>query len=247
VELDKKQPEKKLTYSEYRRLIKIDNKIERAKIFYRDNKTLIGEIGEKYGVEPEIIVALIALESDLGEVQGNFNIVDALASLSFEGRRKSFFEKELINILKISYSENVPYENLKGSWAGAMGQCQFMPSNYVAYAVDHAADGFKDIWNDKADVFASAANYLKQNGWKHGNSSVSLISSKNLQKKEYSICKNAKNCQLDKNNLLITVNESDKIDAIYKVGSNYNVLMKWNRSSYFVISALKIAAGINIG
>ena len=129
------------------------------------NRALLKKIGKKYGVQPRFILALWAIETNYGKNTGGFQIVDALATLAYDGRRAGFFRNELIDALKILGQEHMPAADLKGSWAGALGQCQFMPDSYLKYAVDYDGDGKRDIWNTKADVFASIANYLKSSGW----------------------------------------------------------------------------------
>ena len=125
----------------------------------------MANIAARYGVPPEIIVALWGMESGFGRNIGDYNIVGSLATLSYQGRRAAFFRKELINALHIIDQEHMPVTALRGSWAGAMGQCQFMPSTYLRYAVDYDGDGRSDIWNDPRDVWASIANYLVAEGW----------------------------------------------------------------------------------
>ncbi len=165
VDLDQKQPEKKLTKEEYLANVISEQRIEKGRELMQENKALLDDISKKTGVEPEYIVALWGLESGYGANTGKFSIVSALATLAYEGRRRDFFESELISALLIIDEGHATMADLKGSWAGAMGQCQFMPSSYLAYAVDYDGDGRIDIWNNKADVFASIANYLSTVGW----------------------------------------------------------------------------------
>lgn len=237
IELDKKQPEKKLTFERYLNLIAIDQKAELGKKFYRDNKQIVDSIADEYNVEPGILVALIGIESHFGVKQGDFNIIDSLASLAYEGRRKKLFEDELVNALQMARNENLEYQDFKGSWAGAMGQCQFMPSSYLSYAVDHDRDGKADIWNSVEDAVASAANYLSKSGWSKGSSSISKANSGDYSDKcdgKEQICKFSRDLNL------ISLKDSD-INATFEVGSNFNVLMKWNRSLYFGLAVLMIA------
>ena len=121
----------------------------------------------KYGVAPEIIVSIWGIETNYGKYMGKFNVIEALATLAYASRRKNFFKKELLNSLLI-YEKNIKDMNkvLMGSWAGAMGQGQFMPSSFLNYAVDYDKDKIVDIWNSHYDIFASIANYLKSHGWK---------------------------------------------------------------------------------
>jgi membrane-bound lytic murein transglycosylase B len=129
-----------------------------------EHANLLQEVGLHYGVDPAIIVALWGIESNFGRNIGGFDTLDALATLAYEGRRADFFRKELIDALRILDQQHMPADMLRGSWAGAMGQCQFMPSTYLRYAVSYGGRS-PDIWDDTADVFASIANYIVADGW----------------------------------------------------------------------------------
>lgn len=243
IDFDQKQPEKKLTFAAYQKLINLPQKTKDAKEFYSQHRALVDSIASEYSVEGSVIVALLTMESNLGKIQGNFNIIDSLATLSYEGRRKAFFEKELINALTISKIEGIDYNSFKGSWAGAMGQCQFMPSSFLAYALDHDDDGIKDIWGSHEDALASAANYLASNGWKYGKTQIISISGKDASQAKADCSKNKTICKINENFNLIKLEDEDKMTN-FKAGTNFDVLMKWNRSKYFVISVLKIANSI---
>jgi membrane-bound lytic murein transglycosylase B len=250
ITLDKKQPEKKLTYQQYQKLIAINDKIAKARSYLKNNLDDLKTVSEEYEVEPEIIVALIAMESDLGERQGNFNIIDSLATLAYEGRRKTFFENELIHALKIAEENNLEYEVFNGSWAGAMGQCQFMPSSYRNFAVNYDKHEHADIWHSKLDVFASAANYLAKNGWKKGNNQFLPLNKNHKNFNEYSnfyqsnCSSNSELCSYNDNQNLLFLNK-DVINAPgFIVGNNIKILMKWNKSYYFSLSVLNIANSI---
>jgi membrane-bound lytic murein transglycosylase B len=117
-------------------------------------------------VQPRFIVALWGIETNFGQNQGGFSVVQALATLAYEGRRSAYFRGELFNALRILDADHIKPAAMIGSWAGAMGQSQFMPSSFLKFAVDYDGDGKRDIWNTRADVFASAANYLKKSGWR---------------------------------------------------------------------------------
>lgn len=166
VTLDRKQPEKKLTFEEYLDKVYTRQRVDEGRRHYAENKELLEKIAAQYGVPARFIVALWGMETSYGENMGSFEIVEALATLAYEGRRADFFRKELLNTLKIIQNEGYPASHMIGSWAGAMGQCQFMPSSYLRYAVDYNGDGKRDIWETQADVFASIANYLASEGWR---------------------------------------------------------------------------------
>lgn len=239
IELDKKQPEKKLTFERYIKLIALDQKVSQGRKFYAEHKSIVDSIAQEYNVEPGILVALIGIESHFGMKQGDFNIIDSLASLAYDGRRKQLFEKELINALQMARNENLSYDEFKGSWAGAMGQCQFMPSSYLSYAVDHDRDGKADIWNSVEDAVASAANYLKKSGWDKGATSINPLRTDDGTFE--SPCANKEQiCKFSKDLYLISLKDSD-INTAFEVGSNFDVLMKWNRSLYFGLAVLMIA------
>ena len=165
VKSDKSQPENVETLDTYlpKRVAKW--KIERARKLYKKHQTLLTKVGKKYGVQPRFIVALWGLETNFGKIMGNYNVISALSTMAYEGRREAFFKKQLWAALTILEEGHIKIKDMKGSWAGAMGQNQFMPTSFVSYAVDGDGDGKKDIWGNQADVFSSMANYLKKEGW----------------------------------------------------------------------------------
>ena len=129
---------------------------------------LLEPIGEKYGVPARLIAAIWGIESNYGRFSGVRPTVAALATLAWDPRRATFFRGELLDALEILNRGDVDLAHLTGSWAGAMGQVQFMPSSYLRYAEDYDGDGHRDIWSTPGDVFASIANYLKGRGWQAG-------------------------------------------------------------------------------
>ena len=165
IELDRKQPEFTLSLSEYLNKVVNKKRINKGIEKIRENWDLLEEISNKYKVQPRFIVALWGIETDFGRISGGFPVIDSLATLSYDGRRRTYFSKELINALKIIENGHIDGKNMRGSWAGAMGQPQFMPSSFLSYAQDYNNDGRKDIWTTKEDVLASAANYLSQLKW----------------------------------------------------------------------------------
>ncbi len=165
VKADRSQPEKVETLDTYLPKRLPDWKIKRARAMYKKHQVLLNKIAADYGVQPRFIVALWGLETNFGKIVGNYNVISALSTLAYEGRREAFFKKQLWAALNILKEGHIDSANMKGSWAGAMGQNQFMPTSFLAYAVDGDGDGKKDIWRNEADVFASMANYLKNEGW----------------------------------------------------------------------------------
>ncbi len=165
IKADKSQPEKVETLDTYLPKRVPNWKINRARDLYKKHEKLLTTVGEKYGVQPRFIVALWGLETNFGKIMGNYNVISALSTLAYEGRREVFFKKQLWAALTILEEGHIKINDMKGSWAGAMGQNQFMPTSFLSYAVDGDGDGKKDIWTNKTDVFSSMANYLKKEGW----------------------------------------------------------------------------------
>jgi len=168
IELDRKQPERQLTFNEYLEKVVTEQRMESARRELAENRVLLDGIWRRFSVEPRFIVALWGIESDFGKVMGNYAVTSALATLAYDGRRSSYFRGELISALRIIDQGHIRADTMVGSWAGAMGQCQFMPSTFLGYAVDYDGDGRRDIWNDRADVLASIANYVARLGWRGG-------------------------------------------------------------------------------
>ena len=146
-----------------------DTRIETGRAMLREHRALLDQIEARFGVEREVVVAVWGLESSYGRIRGNTPIISAMATLAYEGRRAEFFETQLLGALRILQAGDTTPDRVVGSWAGAMGHTQFIPTSYLAYAVDFTGDGRRDIWSDNpADALASAANYLARHGWTRG-------------------------------------------------------------------------------
>ena len=144
-------------------------RIANGRAALREHARLLAAIEERFGVEKEVVVAVWGLESSFGRLRGSTPIIDAMATLAYEGRRNAFFETQLIGALRILQAGDTTPDRMIGSWAGAMGHTQFIPTSYLAYAVDFTGNGRRDIWSDDpADALASAANYLARHGWTRG-------------------------------------------------------------------------------
>jgi len=166
--LARSQPEHRLTYSKYLRS-RVDNyRISVGRQQYKKNKALADEVASHFGVDPCFIMSFWGMETSYGSYMGNFPVIKSLATLAYDSNRPDFFRKQLFYALHIVNDGHVSLRNFKGEWAGASGQPQFLPSSWREYAVDYDGDGRKDIWESKADVFASIANYMKKNGWQTG-------------------------------------------------------------------------------
>jgi len=168
VELDRSQPEFTRTVWDY-----LDNTVTPQRVALGKDKLMqvraeADAAAARYGVPPTVVVAIWGMESNFGGNYGSTPTIDALATLGFEGRREDWARRELLAALKILDKGDIDRDHMIGSWAGAMGQTQFLPSNFLAYAVDADGDGRRDIWGSMADVTASTANFLARSGWKAG-------------------------------------------------------------------------------
>lgn len=166
IALDRRQPEFTLTLEQYMASALSQERIRTGRRQMKENRSLLQKIEKTYNVQPAYLVALWGIETSYGRATGGFPVIDALTTLAYEGRRGPFFRGQLIDALHILQQGHVEVRQMRGSWAGAMGQPQFMPSTFRRYGVDFDGDGRVDIWNSRADVFASAANYLSQIGWR---------------------------------------------------------------------------------
>jgi len=168
IDRDRHQPEFTMTWARYRALVISDQRIANGRIAFGKNRALLARIQDRYGVSPGVIMGIWGLESSFGTELGSFQVVQALATLAWEGRRATFFRTELLAALHILDHGDVTPARMTGSYAGAMGQPQFMPSAYLRYAVDFEGNGRRDIWTSTPDTLASIANYLADSGWRPG-------------------------------------------------------------------------------
>jgi peptidoglycan lytic transglycosylase B len=166
LELDQHQPETTLTFEQYIERVVTPTRMAQGRQHLDENRALLQQVSRRYGVQSRFILALWAIESDYGHGSGDFPVISSLATLAYDGRRSAYFRTELMAALKIVDQGLIRPEEMLGSWAGAMGQCQFMPSSYLRVAVSYKDDGRRDIWHRREDVFASIANYLARSGWK---------------------------------------------------------------------------------
>ena len=166
LELDNSQPEFVQTFTRYLDLRITPRQISQGQALLRQYSVLLEEVQRRYGVQPHYLVAFWAIESNYGKATGGFSVLEALATLAYDPRRAVFFREQLLVALQIIDDGHIPAERMSGSWAGAMGQLQFMPNIFYQYGVDGDADGRIDIWNSLPDIFHSAANFLSESGWR---------------------------------------------------------------------------------
>ncbi len=257
LKLYNKQPEFNISFKNYKKRNINNKRIEKGKNLLKKYKILLENISKAYNVSPEIIVSIWALESNFGYYTGSFDIIDALTTLSYQSRRKNFFKRELFNALKILDKELIKTNSLKGSWAGAMGQSQFMPSSYIHYAVDYDQDNKIDIWETEADVFASIANYLYKHGWQKNKPwSIEIKSSFKFKldsTKKYSLKELKKhNIFNDESNTMSEnlyakikiINDNDG-KSLFLIFENFYIIKKYNNSDFYALTVGKLANKIH--
>ncbi len=265
VKADKGQPEFVETLDTYLPKRVNAQRIKIAREAYQKYRSELAPVSEQYGVPARFIVALWGLESSFGRFKGNYSVPSALATMAYEGRREAMFRREFFLALDILRDGHVEFADMKGSWAGAMGHTQFMPSAFMKYAQDGDGDGHKDIWTNRRDAFASIASYLKAEGWQNGQSwgrqvrlpqnfDYSRVIPKGSrdraqwlqwwQERELPLSQWQKLGVRQANGSALPasamkaalVMPDDKDGRAYLAYPNYQVLMHWNRSYYFVSS-----------
>jgi membrane-bound lytic murein transglycosylase B len=262
IELDRRQPEGRLTFRDYNQRVLSPTRIERGRQLLREHRELLDRVAAKYGVQPRFIVALWGVESTYGTFTGEYPVIDALATLAYDGRRAAFFRKELLQALRIVDQGDVTPAQMMGSWAGAMGQSQFMPSSYLAHAVDYDGDARRDIWTSPPDVFASIANYLAKAGWNDR-----YTWGRQVQLSDH-LAADAAGLEIVKplpewHALGVKRSNGDDLPMVgldasllrmddgqgpaYLVYNNFRVLMAWNRSTYFALTVGELADLIDHG
>ena len=259
--LDRSQPEFTKTFEEYLAGTVSTARIALGRKLYAENAAILDKIGKTYKVQPRFIVAFWGIESDYGRLQGGFPVCQALATLAWDGRRSSFFRDELLNALSIIEEGHVTAQAMTGSWAGAMGQTQFMPSSFRRFAVDYDGDGRRDIWTTRKDVFASIANYLAQSGWRDDETwgrrvtlpkdfdpaLISLDVRKSLFDWQALGVRRADGSALPAFNMQGSLVQPTGGHQVFLVYNNYRTTLLWNRSTYFALAVGHLADAIGAG
>jgi membrane-bound lytic murein transglycosylase B len=251
IELDRRQLEPALTLDQYLSRVISKNRVLIGRKKLIKNRILLDRIAVRYGVQPRFLVALWGVETDFGRITGSFPVIDSLVTLIYDGRRSSFFKRELIHALRILDEGHVSIDEMKGSWAGAMGQLQFMPSTFRDFAVDFNNDGRKDIWKSHEDAFASAANYLSQSGWNYDQTwgqevffpedfdrtSIRFKQRKRLSEWKALGLRPLKGRDFPSKDFISSIIQPDgAAGQAFLVYDNYRVLLRWNRSHRFALS-----------
>jgi len=259
LELDRHQPETTLTFEQYIDLVVSPQRLQQGRENLAEHRALLEQVARRYAVQPRFIVALWGIESNYGKGSGDYPEISALATLAYDGRRSAYFRKELMAALKIVDQGWVRPEDMVGSWAGAMGQCQFMPTSYLRFAVSYNDDGRRDIWHRHEDIFASIANYLAQSGW-HGDESwgrrvllptgfdASLAGLEN--RKPLAEWQRLGIRALDGRDLVTRERDASLLlpdgpdGAALLAFDNFRATLKWNNSSFFAAAVGYLADGI---
>ncbi len=236
-------------------------KLKKGVNFYKENRDLINNVEVEFEIEKELLLALMGIETNFGTYVGKMDILSSLATLSYDKRRSEFFTNELILLLKLIDNNKIDYNTLYGSWAGAFGFFQFMPSTITNYAIDHNSDNSIDL-KDNEDAYPSAANYLKKMGWKKNepcffkielndkipkkylNVSAKKIHSKKKLKTFKKYINNYSNLEFLDKNISVAIVTPDKdiipnaetLNPAYIVFDNYEIILKWNRSLRFALA-----------
>ncbi|OAN44020.1 lytic transglycosylase [Paramagnetospirillum marisnigri] len=256
IELDRKQPEFTLRFDDYLGRIVTQSRVDEGRRKLAENRELLQAIEKRYGVQPRFIVALWGIETGFGKNTGGMSVVSSLATLAYDGRRSKYFRTELMNALTILDQGHIAAPSMIGSWAGAMGQCQFMPSTFLRFSVDWDGDGRKNIWSNRGDALASAANYLAGEGWRGDQTwgravrlpagfdtkLLGVDTRKSLEEWNALGVRGADGKPLPARDLTgsVVLAEGTKGPA-FLVYDNFRTIMKWNRSTFFALTVGHLA------
>lgn len=262
------RPAEAKPWHEYRPIFITDKRISGGIEFWQENRVLIDQASQQFGVDPHIIVAIIGVETFYGRITGSYRVLDALTTLSFYypdtgNDRSGFFSKELMNFLVLGDEEGLPLRDVTGSYAGAMGLGQFMPSSYREYAVDLDGDGRRDLWSSLPDVVGSVANYLHRHGWEPGqpvtvaaemsaDADAELVSRRNF-KPEKTVAEIAAGGfvagQPVSPDMLAAVARLDEEDgdSYFLTFKNFYVITRYNRSPLYAMAVFELSEAIRKG
>lgn len=256
IERDRAQPEFTLDFSSYLTRVVSQSRIEEGQLVLAEHGELLRNVGQRYGMPPELLAAVWGVESNYGRTQGDFSVVQALATLAYDGRRGRMFRSELLNALRILDQRHVEVHAMKGSWAGAMGQLQFMPSTFMDYAKDGDGDGRKNIWGSAADALESAA-YFMSTMWKpelrwgrqvtvpatFNTSLAGLARSRTLAQWQSLGVRLPSGEALPSGSVQASIifPDNGRREPAFLVSQNYRALLRWNRSHFFALAVGHLA------
>ena len=256
LELDRQQPEFTTTFADYFNRRVTEQRVAQGRALWKTHRALLDRVEQQYGVPTPYLLAFWGLETNFGSYFGNLKVVDSLATLACDARRSEFFTIELINALRILDAGDIAPDKMLGSWAGAMGNFQFMPSSYLQNAVDFDGDQKRDLWNSKPDAMASAAKFLQNLGWKKNERwgrevklprnfpflEAGLKNRKTITEWSKLGVTRADNSPLPPAevdaSLLVPAGHQGPAFLVY---DNYNVIMRWNRSEFYALAVGQLA------
>ena len=253
IKLDRNQPEFKITFQAYLDRVISKRRITKGRKLLSEHKAFFTQLEKETGVPGRFLVALWGMETDFGRLTGGFSVIEALSTLAFDGRRSRYFRHELLQALMILDQGHIEAENMRGSWAGAMGQTQFMPSTFTKHAIDYSGDGKIDIWNQQEDALGSGAYYLANEGWVAGQTwgravllpaafdvrKIGLAMTKTLDEWAALGVTRGNGKALPNSNRIqssLVRAENDPEQRVFVVYNNFHTLMNWNRSINFALA-----------
>jgi membrane-bound lytic murein transglycosylase B len=259
IKLDRNQPETTLTLQRYLDRTVREKRVVMAQKLFAEHKNLFNEIREKYGVPPSLLLALWAIETDFGRHLGTFSTIRSLITLAYDQRRSAFFSRELIDALYLVQNNLLQLPDLKSSWAGAMGQFQFLPSVIRQYAVNYDSDGVLKLFEPHPDAFATAANYLVGSGWNAAlpwgtevdlpeETRVATESANGFKPLQYwhslGISRQLLPAILDPDTPLKMIHPDGDGGRTFLVTINFEAILVWNRSSKFALAVFALSERI---
>ncbi|MGI2260154.1 lytic murein transglycosylase [Shewanella sp. GXUN23E] len=256
IELDRKQPEFTQTFAGYFNKRVTDWRVEQGRKLLKEHRPLLDKLTREYGVPPQYLVAFWGMETNFGGYKGKMPVLDSLATLACDHRRSSYFTQELMQALKLKQKYGFSNEQMVGSWAGAMGHTQFMPTAYASYAVDGDGDGKADLWNSTDDALSSAAHFLQQLGWQRnerwgrevvlpgGFDYAHLTDGKTRSLKQWGELglTQANGGRLPALDMQATLHlPAGAAGPAFLTYGNFDVMMRWNRSVFYALSVGHLA------
>ena len=255
--------EKTLNWDKYQDIFLTERRTLSGIEFMEDNRAALEAAYETYGVPPVIITAIIGVETMYGSISGNYRVLDALSTLSFDyPPRSKFFKRELKEFILLAREEKQMITDLKGSYAGAMGLGQFIPSSYRAYAVDFDGDGFRDIWNNPTDAIGSVANYLNKHGWQRDKQITFEVSASEVPADLFNVSlKPTRSIKalrslgmtddlppLDAEQIVSPMRLDGKQGEEYWIGlKNFYVITRYNHSKLYAMAVFQLSEGLRLG
>ena len=258
IQAQNRQPEKILTFGAYRRNLLTDARISEGQEFLRDYRPYYEQLAKTYGVEPQLFIALWGIESSYGRSMGRHQLISSLASLAYAGKRQEFFEKQLVAAVRIAASGDIPVERMTGSWAGAMGHYQFIPTTFESFAVDGDGDGRRDLCGSYADAAASAGNYLQKLGWQAGDLWIAPLDQPRavmdkrirvgFQPARYWVQAGLLPPADYRQTARFKIVAADEgRSGYFLVAEGFDRLKEWNRSTYFALSVMLLSKEVATG